>query len=266
MKKITIRDILTKKKSKEKFVALSTYDFPFAKLADESGVDVVLVGDSLGMVCLGYSSTISVTMREMLHHTKAVSRAVKQALVVGDMPFGSFQGSCEKAVRNAKRFIKEGGADAVKMEGGEEVLQETKAIIASGIPVMGHLGMTPQSVTQLGGYRVQGRSSREAAKIMKDALLLEKAGVFSVVLECVPLELTRRISRKLKIPTIGIGAGPHADGQILVLHDLLGFKSNVAPRFVRRYADLDKTIRTSIAKFRQDVIRQTFPSKKESFL
>lgn len=265
MKKITVKDILEKKRSKERIVALSTYDFPFGKLVDESEIDIVLVGDSVGMVSLGLPSTLSVTMREMLHHTKAVSRAVKHALVVGDMPFGSYQDSPERAVRNGRRLIQEGGADAVKLEGGQAVLKQVRALAAAGISVMGHLGMTPQSATQLGGYKVQGRTKREAAGILRDALLLQKAGAFGVVLECIPVGLAKTVTKKLSIPTIGIGAGPFTDGQVLVLHDLLGFKSNVEPRFIRRYADLDRIIRSSIGAFRNDVLDGKFPSLEESF-
>ncbi len=262
--KITTKDILSYK-PKKKITVLSTYDFPFAKLADESGADIILVGDSVGMVCLGYDSTLPVTMRDMLHHVKAVARAVKHALVVADMPFGSFQESAEKAVRNAKRFVKEAGAQAVKLEGGESVLKQVKALVQAGIPVMGHLGMTPQSVTQLGGYKVQGKLKKDADQMLSDALALEKAGAFSIVLECVPYRLAETITKKLRIPTIGIGAGPATDGQVLVLHDLLGFKSGVSPRFVRRYLDLDQNIRTAISKFKRDVEAKTFPSLKESF-
>ena len=265
MGKMTVKDILNRKKSKEEITVLSTYDFSFAKIVDESGIDIVLVGDSVGMVCLGYESTLPVTMREMLHHTKAVSRAVKHALIIGDMPFGSYHESPEKAARNARRFIKEARAEAVKLEGGENVLGQVKAIIRSGIPVMGHLGMTPQSVTQLGGYKVQGRSKKDADKILRDALLLEEAGVFAIVLECIPYRLAKMLTKKLKVPTIGIGAGPFTDGQVLVLHDLLGFKSGVSPRFVRHYADLDKTIRSAVLRFKRDVQKQNFPSLKESF-
>ncbi len=244
---------------------LSTSEFCFAKLVDESEIEIVLVGDSLGMVSLGYSSTLPVTMREMLHHTKAVSRGVKQALVVADMPFGSYQESAEKAVRNARRFVQEANADAVKLEGGASVSNQVKAIIRAGISVMGHLGMTPQSLTQLGGYKVQGRSKSDAAQILHDAVSLERAGVFSIVLECVPLALAKQITNRLKIPAIGIGAGPHTDGQVLVLYDLLGFESNVHPRFVRRYADFDRLSRKAIAGFKSDVQAGKFPSKEESF-
>lgn len=265
MKKMTVRDILMKKRSSEKIVSLSTYDFPFAKLADESGADLILVGDSLGMVLLGNRDTLSVTMRDMVHHTKAVSRAVERALVIADMPFGSYQ-TVERAFRNAKRFLQEAHANGVKLEGGRSVIEQVKALVNAGIPVMGHVGMTPQSYLQFGGYKVQGRSSSEAGRILKDALLLEKAGAFSIVLECVPEALAKKITARLKIPTIGIGAGVQVDGQILVLHDILGFKSGVQPKFVRRYANLDGVIRRAIGKFKADVLEKKFPSREESFI
>jgi len=253
------------KKGKEKIVALTAYDYPFARILDEAGVDIILVGDSLGMVVLGYDSTLPVTMREMIHHTKAVSRAVKRALVVGDMPFGSYQISTEHALRSAKRFIQEGGADAVKLEGGEPVVKTVKTLSRQGIPVMGHLGMTPQTATLLGGYKVQGREPKAARKILDDALRLEEAGVFSLVLECVPHRLAQRITQKISCPTIGIGAGPKTDGQILVLHDLLGFVGAVHPRFVRRYAQFENEARKAFSRYASDVRSGSFPNLKESF-
>ena len=208
--RLTVKEIVEKKKKGEKIVSLTAYDFSLAKLLDESGVDILLVGDSVGMVCLGYESTLPVTMREMLHHTKAVSRAAKRGLVVADMPFGSFQHSPEKAVRNATRFLKEGGADAVKLEGGsEEILKTVESLRQAGVPVMGHLGLTPQKATELGGYKLQGKTPEESRKILGEAQRLEKAGVFAVVLECLPWELAREISEKVTCPTIGIGAGPY---------------------------------------------------------
>lgn len=265
MNKITVKEIIERKqKESRKITALTAYDFPFAKLVDEAGIDIVLVGDSVGMVCLGYDTTLPVTMRDMLHHVKAVSRAVKHALIVADMPFGSYQG-VEFAVRNARRFLKEGGAEAVKLEGGRRIMAQVKALRRAGIPVMGHLGMTPQSATELGGYRVQGKSRSDAEQILKDAKALESAGVFSIVLECVPVALAKRITRSLKIPTIGIGAGPYADGQVLVLHDLLGFDSSIRPRFVRRYAPLSQVIRKALRSYKNDVLARKFPSIKESF-
>ena len=242
---------------------LSTYDFPFAKLADESGADIVLIGDSVGMVCLGYESTLPVTMEDMLYHVKAVSRAVKRALVIADMPYESYKTKA-LAVENAKKFCN-AGAKAVKLEGGESVIPQVKALKAAKIPVMGHLGMTPQSIEEFGGYKVQGRTQEAANRILKDAYLLQNAGAFSIVLECVPYRLAEHITKETFIPTIGIGAGPKTDGQVLVLHDLLGFKSGVSPRFVRRYADLDQVIRSAISKFKRDVETKNFPSLKESF-
>lgn len=265
MTKITVQDILARKqKEKKKITVLTAYDFPTAKLVDEAGMDIVLVGDSLGMVLLGYESTLPVTMEDMLHHLKAVSRAVKHALIVVDMPFRSYR-TAEEGLKNAQRFLKEGKAEAVKLEGGRQVLEQVKALVDAGIPVMGHLGMTPQSITELGGYKVQGKTKEQADEIFEDALALERAGVFSIVLECVPHALAKRISEAVRIPTIGIGAGPEADGQVLVLHDLLGFESQVKPRFVRRYADLDKEIRRALAEYRDDILNGKFPSEKESF-
>ena len=262
--KLTAQSI-REKKGREKIVSLTAYDFPFARILDEAGADIVLVGDSLGMVLLGYDSTLPVTMREMIHHSKAVSRAVKQALIVGDMPFGSYQGLADRALRNGWRFIKEGGADAVKLEGGKRVVKTIEKMVRTGIAVMGHLGMTPQTATLLGGYKVQGREPKVAREILDDATRLEEAGVFSLVLECVPWRLAGRITKKISCPTIGIGAGPKTDGQILVLHDLLGFKGKVHPRFVRRYAEFEKEARRAFSRYAADVRSGTFPSLKESF-
>ncbi|MBI4368156.1 MAG: 3-methyl-2-oxobutanoate hydroxymethyltransferase [Candidatus Omnitrophica bacterium] len=265
MSRITVKDILNRKlKEKRKITALTAYDFPFAKLVDEADIDIVLVGDSVGMVCLGYESTLPVSMREMIHHAKAVSRAAKHALIVADMPFGSYQG-VESALRNARRFLKEANAHAVKLEGGKPILAQVKALVRSGIPVMGHLGMTPQTAGQLGGYRVQGKTQVDAGRILEDARSLEEAGVFAMVLECVPKVLGKRITRSVRVPTIGIGAGPDTDGQILVLHDLLGFDSAIQPRFVRRYAQISRVVRRALARYRRDVVGKKFPSAKESF-
>lgn len=263
--RLTVKSI-REKKGREKITALTAYDFPFARMLDESGIDIVLVGDSLGMVLLGYDSTLPVTLREMLHHTKAVSRAVKRALVVGDMPFGSCLSEAA-AQRSAKRFIQEGGADAVKVEGGSELaLKTVKALVHSGISVMGHVGMTPQTATQLGGYKVQGREPEDAEKILEQSSALDKGGVFALVLECVPAKLAEKITQKVSCPTIGIGAGPKTDGQILVLHDLLGFESGVKPRFARRYAELEKASREAFRRYAADVRSGAFPSSKESFV
>ncbi len=252
------------KKNKQKIVALTAYDFPFAKLLDESGIDIILVGDSVGMVSLGYETTLSVTMEEMIHHVKAVRRAVKHALLVADMPYASYD-TPEKALLNASRLVKEAGADAVKLEGGARILEEVKKIIEYDIPVMGHLGMTPQSIKELGGYKVQGKNQEDAEIIFQDALALEGAGAFSLVLECVPVTLSKRITHALQIPTIGIGAGSDTDGQVLVLHDLLGFPSPVRPRFVRQYADLSATVKKAVHQYQKDVVNRKFPSLKESF-
>ena len=264
MSNITVKTIL-QKKNKEKIAALTAYDFPFARILDEVGVDIILVGDSLGMVLLGYDSTVRVTMREMIHHTKAASRAVKRALLVGDMPFGSYQSSVDQAYRNARRFLQEGGADAVKLEGGGPVAKTIQKLVRSSIPAMGHLGMTPQTATSLGGYKVQGREPKQAKQILEDAQRLEDAGIFSLVLECVPHRLAERITRKISCPTIGIGAGPGTDGQILVLHDLLGFEGAVHPRFVRRYAEFEKEAKQAFGRYLKDVRSGAFPSLQESF-
>lgn len=260
---MTVRDIIARKKKREKIVALTAYDFPFAKLVDEADLDIVLVGDSLGMVCLGYETTLPVTMEEMLHHLKAVRRAVRHALLVVDMPYRSYR-NIRSAVDNARKF-KKAGAEAVKLEGGERILKQVRAIIRAGMPVMGHLGMLPQSVRELGGYKVQGKTKEEADRIFKEARELEQAGVFSVVLECVPNSLAKRVTGRLKIPTIGIGAGPDTDGQVLVLHDMLGFESPVRPRFVRRYGELSQAIRKAVAAYRRDVLKGKFPTVQESF-
>jgi len=265
MGKVTVQDILARKRREhKKITALTAYDFPFAKLVDEAGIDIVLVGDSLGMVLLGYESTVSVTMAEMVHHLKAVRRAVQQALLVVDMPFRSYE-TAESALRNAQVFSSEGGAEAVKLEGGARILDQVGALVNAGVPVMGHLGMTPQTISELGGYKVQGRTRESAEQIFEDALALEKAGAFSIVLECVPRGLASRVTEALAIPTIGIGAGAGVDGQILVLYDLLGVESSVHPRFVRRYAYLTQAIQRALGQYRDEVIGGTFPSPEESF-
>lgn len=262
--RLTAKAIYDKKAKREKITVLTAYDFPFARILDEAGLDILLVGDSLGMVLLGYESTVPVTMRDMLHHVKAVSRAVKRALVIADMPFGSYD-TPERAVRNARRFLKEAGADGVKLEGGKKIQAQLEALVDAGIPVMGHLGMTPQTAGLLGGYRVQGKEKKQAAEIEKDAKLLDRLGVFSLVLECVPSALAAKMTRKIKCPLIGIGAGPAVDGQVLVLHDMLGFHSKVHPRFVRAYASLEREITAAVEKYRRDVIAGKFPSKEESY-
>ncbi len=264
-KKVTVPRVVAKKAAGEKITMVTAYDYPAARLVDRAGVDIILVGDSLGMVVLGYEDTTKVTMDEMLHHSRAVARARPRALVVGDMPFGTFQASPDDAVRNAVRFVQEGGAEAVKLEGGQAVASAAASIVAAGIPVMGHIGLTPQSVHALGGYRVQGRTSESETQLLRDAASLEAAGVFAVVLEGIPLKLGRRITEALRVPTIGIGAGPYCDGQVLVLHDLLGFFDGFAPKFAKAYADLNTVIVEAVERFRADVEAGAFPDREHSY-
>jgi 3-methyl-2-oxobutanoate hydroxymethyltransferase len=252
-------------KGKEPIAMLTAYDYPTAYLADASGAEILLVGDSLGMVVLGYETTLPVTVEDMIHHTKAVVRARRQALVVTDMPFMSFQTGARDALANAGRLIKEGGADAVKFEGGERVAEAVHAIVEAGIPVMGHLGLTPQSVLQFGGYRVQGREQAAAEKLIEDAKLLEEAGIFSLVLEGIPSNLAGRVTSAVTIPTIGIGAGLDCDGQVLVWHDVLGLYHGTKPKFVRRYADLAETAAQGLKTYVEDVKAGRFPSPEESY-
>jgi 3-methyl-2-oxobutanoate hydroxymethyltransferase len=265
MTKITTAVLREMKIRKEKIVALTCYDASMARLLDEQHVDVALVGDSVGNVKLGYDTTIPVTLDEMLHHTRAVRRGLKRAFLVADMPFLTYETDVKEAVRNAGRMIKEGGAEGVKVEGGLEVVQSIKAMVQTNIPVMGHLGLTPQAVHRLGGYRVQGRNPADAEKIVTHAKILEGAGVFAIVLEAVPAALAREISQKVSVPTIGIGAGPHCDGQVLVLDDLLGFTENPPPRFVRTYASLRGQAAGAVKRFRADVRSGRFPAKKETY-
>ena len=262
--KVTVRTIRDMKAERVRIVSVTAYDYPSARLADEAGVDLILVGDSLGMVVLGYESTIPVTMSEMAHHLKAVVRAQPKALVVADLPFLSFQTSAEDAVRNSGRLMKR-GAEAVKLEGGRRMLPQIQAILAADIPVLGHLGLTPQSVHQFGGYRVQGRGQGAADALLDDAIALERAGCFAIVLEGVPLELGQAITAAVGIPTIGIGAGIDCDGQVLVLHDLIGLSFGKPARFVRRYAETGDTIRSAVAAFREDVRSGRYPSREESY-
>ncbi|KPJ70044.1 3-methyl-2-oxobutanoate hydroxymethyltransferase [candidate division WOR-1 bacterium DG_54_3] len=264
--KITIPHLQTKKENGEKIVALTAYDFPTARLVEEAGIDMILVGDSLGMVVLGYENTIPVTMDEMLHHTKAVSRAAQRSLIVGDMPYFSFHLSVDETVLNASRFLKEAGAHAVKIEGAtEKRLELIKNLVDVEIPVMGHVGLTPQSIYHLGQFKVRGKEVEEAKKIMNDSLSLEKAGVFAIVLECVPMELAREITQMLKIPTIGIGAGAYCDGQILVFHDLVGYADGYLPKFVKRYADLHDVLGKALKGYAEDVRRGEFPDDSHSY-
>ncbi|UCC39825.1 MAG: 3-methyl-2-oxobutanoate hydroxymethyltransferase [Candidatus Aminicenantes bacterium] len=264
--KVTIPLLQDKKKQKEKIVAVTAYDFPVAKIVDECGIDLILVGDSLGMVVLGYENTIPVTMEEMIHHAKPVGRASKRALVVGDMPYFSFHLSIEESVVNASRFLKEAGTKAVKIEGASKKrLKLIEALIDAEIPVMGHVGLTPQSIHHFGQFKVKGKEVDEAERIITDAINLEEAGVFSVVLECIPMEVARIITEKLKIPTIGIGAGPYCDGQILVFHDLVGFSNGYLPKFVKRYADLHELISGAVKDYIDDVKGGKFPEDKYSY-
>jgi 3-methyl-2-oxobutanoate hydroxymethyltransferase len=268
--KITVPELLQRKSSaadspSKKIVCLTAYDYPTARLADEAGVEVILVGDSLGMVVLGYDSTLPVTIDEMLHHTRAARRGTKRALLVADMPFGSYHSDTAESLRNAVRFVKEGGAEAVKIEGGERRLELISRLTEAEIPVMGHVGLTPQSVNALGGYRVQGKTVDAAEKLLRDARAVEAAGAFAVVLEAVPRELAAQITRDLRIPTIGIGAGPDCDGQILVVHDLVGLTFTATPKFTRQYANAGEVISKAMREYCEDVRSGGFPSDAESY-
>jgi 3-methyl-2-oxobutanoate hydroxymethyltransferase len=264
-KKLTIQDIIAMKKNGEKISMLTAYDAGFAGFLDEAGIDMVLVGDSLGNVLLGYSSTIPVTMAEMLHHCKAVSRGVKRAVLVGDMPFMSYQVSQSEAIANAGRFLKEAGCGAVKLEGGTEVCDTVKAIVRAGIPVVGHIGLTPQTASQLGGYRVQGRDAESARRLLQSARDLALAGVFALVLECIPAQLSEIITREIPVPTIGIGAGIHCDGQVLVTHDMVGMFEKFIPSFVKQYVNLAPEIKKALAAYHQEVKNGSFPADEHSF-
>ena len=261
---ITVRDLHAFKERGERFIMLTAYDASMARLLDRAGVPVLLVGDTLGEVMLGHSSTVPVTMDDMIHHATAVTRAVENAFVVGDMPFMSYQASTIEALHNAGRHLKEAGVNAVKLEGGGRVAEVVNRMVEAGIPVMGHLGLTPQSVHQLGGYRVQGRGEA-AARILQDAKDLEAAGAFAVVLEAVPQALGREVTESLSIPTIGIGAGPHCDAQVLVLHDFLGLTTGRTPRFVKRYASLGDEVTRAVQEFSQEVAEGSFPDSEHSY-
>ena len=263
-KKITTLALRQKKDNGEPITMLTGYDYPTALALDQAGIDAILVGDSLGMVVLGYENTLPVTMEDMLHHCKAVARGAKTALLIGDMPFMSYQASTEEAVRNAGRFLQTGGMDAIKLEGGRERLEAVRAIIGAGIPVMGHLGLTPQSVHMLGGFRPQGRSAISAERLLEDAILLDQAGCFSLVLESVPAKLAEMVSKRIAMPTIGIGAGGGCDGQVLVTHDLLGLFDRFTPKFVRKYANLHSEMEDAFKAFIKDVENHTFPAKEHT--
>jgi 3-methyl-2-oxobutanoate hydroxymethyltransferase len=270
--KVTVPELLQRKASaatspenSKKIVCLTAYDYPTARLLDEAGVDVILVGDSLAMVVLGYDSTLPVTLDEMIHHARAVRRGTKRALLVADMPFGSYHADTAESLRNAVRFVKEAGVEAVKVEGGERRLELIARLTEAEIPVMGHIGLTPQSVNALGGYRVQGKTVDSAEQLLRDAHAVEAAGAFAVVLEAVPRELAAQITRELRIPTIGIGAGPDCDGQILVVHDMLGLTFDQTPKFARKYANVGEVISNAVRGYCEDVRGGAFPSDSESY-
>ena len=263
-KKLTIPDIKNRKNATP-IAEVTAYDYPWARLADQAGMDIVLVGDSLGMVVLGYTDTVSVTMEEMIHHTRAVVRGVEHALVVTDMPFGSCSSSIPAAIDNAVRILKEGRADAVKVEGGVAMATTVAAMVAAGIPVQGHIGLTPQTATSLGGFKVQGKSAQAARQLIDDALALEAAGCFSIVLEAIPAPLAEHITGRLAIPTIGIGAGPDCDGQVLVIHDLVGLYDRFTPKFVKQYARINEPVGEALRQYREEVQNRTFPTAAHSF-
>jgi 3-methyl-2-oxobutanoate hydroxymethyltransferase len=263
--KITVLDIYKKKAEGKKITMLTAYDYPMAQIVDQAGIDMILVGDSLGMVVQGVSSTLPVTMDEMIYHTKMVARAASSAMVVGDMPFLSYQTHRAEAVRNAGRFLKEAGAEAVKLEGGTQMAEAIRAIVNAGIPVVAHIGLTPQYVHTLGGFKVQGKDEAAREKVLADARAVEEAGAFSVVLEAIPAPLAKEIHGLLHIPTIGIGAGPDCDGQVLVIHDLLGLFDRFTPKFVKKYANLKDVALKAVKEYKQDVENGKFPSEEHSF-
>ncbi len=265
MSRFTVHDFLKKKEAGGKLTMLTAYDYPFGRIIDEAGIDAILVGDSLGMVVQGLENTLPVTMDEMIYHTRMVSRAAQNAMVIGDMPFMSYQPSCEEAVRNAGRFLKEAGASAVKIEGGEEVADRIRAMTRADIPVMAHIGLTPQSIHRMGGYKVQGKGEEAATRLIGEAHAAEDAGAFSLLLEAIPMGLAKRITSELVIPTIGIGAGPHCDGQVLVLHDVLGMFERFTPKFAKRYANLKDEALRAVSEFKKEIEAGLFPSEEQSF-
>jgi 3-methyl-2-oxobutanoate hydroxymethyltransferase len=263
--RITISQVREMKSKGEKIAMLTAYDYSTTRIIDEAGIPLILVGDSLGMVMLGYDSTIPVTMEDMLHHTKAVVRGAKKALVIGDMPFMSYQISVEEAMRNAGRFVQEAGAQAVKLEGGVTVAEKVRRIVDAGIPVMGHIGLTPQSINQLGGHKVQGKTAERAKRLIEDALSLEQAGAFAVVLETVPASLAALITRKLSIPTIGIGAGAGCDGQVQVVNDILGSYIDFVPKHAKQYVKLSVIMRDAVSEYQNEVRSGAFPTEEYGF-
>lgn len=265
MARVTVTNLREKKQAGTPITMLTSYDYAMAKLVDEAGIDMILVGDSLGNVALGYDSTLPVTMEDMVHHTKAVCRAAKQAMVVADMPFMSYQTSTRDALYNAGRLVKEAGAQAVKLEGGIEILEAVRAIVSAGIPVVGHLGLTPQSIHQLGGFKVQGKDSQTAQKLLDDAKLLAKAGICALVLECVPEKLAAKVTEAVETPTIGIGAGSACDGQVLVINDMLGMYSDFTPKFVKKFAHLQQQMKEAVEAYKEEVANRSFPAKEHTF-
>ena len=263
--RVTINDVREMKARGEKIPMMTAYDYTSARIVDNAGIPIILVGDTLGQVVLGYDSTLPVTMDEMIHHTKAVARGAGRALIVGDMPFMSYQTGPTDALRNAGRFLQQGGAQTVKLEGGVNMAPTVERIVSSGIPVMGHIGLTPQSVNQLGGYKVQGKSLKSAVRLMEDARALEEAGVYALVLECVPASLARLITERVSIPTIGIGAGRNCDGQVQVFHDMLGLFTDFVPKHAKRYADLGQSIAGAVAEYISEVKDQRFPAREHSY-
>jgi 3-methyl-2-oxobutanoate hydroxymethyltransferase len=266
MKRVSIHDLKAMKKRGEKIAMLTAYDYPTARILDEAGVPIILVGDSLGMVVLGYDSTLPVTMDDMVHHTKAVVRGSQRAHVVGDMPFMSYQASPEDALRNAGRLMQEAGAQSVKLEGGRSVAETVRRLVEAGIPVMGHIGLTPQSLHQFGGYKVQGKTPAAAVKLLNDARVLEEAGAYAIVLETIPAVLARLITERVSVPTIGIGAGPHCDGQVQVLHDMLGLYPEFVPKHAKQYAHLAEEAGRAVREYLAEVAEGRFPTEKESFI
>ena len=264
-KKVTTQTFRNKKRSNIPITVLTAYDYPTALQIDSAEIDAILVGDSLGMVVLGYENTLPVTMEDMLHHCKAVARGAKYALLIGDMPFMSYHVSAEQAVRNAGRFLQEAGMDTIKLEGGRALAQTIKAIVSAGIPVMGHIGLTPQSVNQFGGFRIQGKTAKAAKEIFLDAIALQEAGCYALVLESIPYKIAQFITKKLDIPTIGIGAGAYCDGQVLVTHDMLGMFDRFTPKFAKQYANLGQLMRDSFSRYKQDVEKSEFPTLEYSY-
>ena len=264
-KKVTIADLQQKKETGQKITMMTAYDYPTSRLVDQAGIDTILVGDSLGMVMLGYDSTVPVTMDEMIHHCRAVCRGTKNSFVIGDMPFLSYQINIERAIENAGRFIKEAGCESIKLEGGSEMVQVVKAIVDAGIPVCAHIGLTPQTATKLSGFRVQGKDAESARELVNSAKALQEAGAFMIVMECIPDVLAAKITKELTIPTIGIGAGKDCDGQVLVYHDLVGLFERFTPRFVKQYINLAPKIQEALVKFREEVEAGDFPGPEHTF-